>query len=143
MKSIISLCLAILVLSCSNDKEEESLASENSFILEGSWVLTEQYADPGDGSGEFQKVQSNKTIQFFSNGSYNANGSLCILDLRDSPKTKGTYTIASPELTEYSTENFVTPDDCNEEKVFILFESNDLLLSYPCIEGCAQRYVRN
>ncbi len=142
MKSVVFICLASLILSCSNDKEE-SFASVDSFILEGSWILTEQYADPGDGSGEFQKVQSNKTIQFFSNGSYDANGSLCILDLRDSPKTKGTYTITKPELTEYSTENFLTPDDCNEEKVFILFEDDFLILSYPCIEGCAQRYIRN
>lgn len=34
-------------------------------------------ADPGDGSGTFQPVESDKTIEFKNNGSVITNNSLC------------------------------------------------------------------
>jgi len=34
--------------------------------LISKWKLIEMYSDPGDGSGDFETVSSNKTVSFYS-----------------------------------------------------------------------------
>lgn len=43
----------------------------------GSWELIEVLADPGDGSGTIEPVESNKTMDFSANGIVTTNSSLC------------------------------------------------------------------
>jgi hypothetical protein len=128
-------------LNCSNDKD----VNKSSEIpkLEGPWKLVEQLVDPGDGSGEFAPVTSNKTIEFFQNGTYMVNGSLCTIDADTGPVTTGTYVVGE-ELNDFSFENYLDPENCDFEgyKVHIVLDSSFLILSYPCIEGCAQKFIK-
>lgn len=59
----------LLVLSCI---EQES--TDNNLI--GRWRLTEVLLDPGDGSGTFQGVSSDKIIEFHSDGTVTSNGEI-------------------------------------------------------------------
>ncbi|CAM1372363.1 conserved hypothetical protein [Tenacibaculum litoreum] len=70
-KQILLLLVVSFMFSCSND--EENLETE----LIGKWKLIEVLADPGDGSGTFEPVESNKTIEFKSDGTLVTNSSLC------------------------------------------------------------------
>lgn len=128
------------LVSCSDNNE--TIYTEKT-DLQGEWLLVEQYADPGDGSGGFEKVSSEKTIQFFSDGSYVAEGSLCTMSIEGGSETSGTYTVIN-ELSTYSSNNYVVPNNCDFEdyKVFLHFEGSSLILSYLCIEGCAQKYSK-
>lgn len=139
MKKVVLCCLVIFNLACSDD----DTVFENDSDLVGTWLLIEQYADPGDGSGDFRKVDSDKVIVFSSDGTYESSGSLCFMGTTSDVEVTGTYEInAEEELTAYSADNFLTPEDCGFDnlKVFVHFEGSDLILSYICIEGCAQKY---
>ena len=57
---ILALAVIILtVISCSKNDDDTS-----SNLLKGTWKLTEVLADPGDGSGTFNLVNSNKNLIF-------------------------------------------------------------------------------
>ena len=63
IKKILFLSLMIFCLSsCTSANEENSTINEI-----GSWKLIAVLADPGDGSGVFQPVLSDKTIIFETN----------------------------------------------------------------------------
>ena len=66
MKKIIFYLFSILlVVSCKND--DDNVQFQPSYTNPVShWQLIEIYADPGDGSGDFNPVDSNKTITFYS-----------------------------------------------------------------------------
>jgi hypothetical protein len=60
---ILALAVIILTLiSCSKNDDDTS-----SNLLIGTWKLTEMLIDPGNGSGTFNSVNSNKNL-IFSNG---------------------------------------------------------------------------
>ncbi|UJH66813.1 hypothetical protein [Allomuricauda sp. SCSIO 65647] len=136
-KSVLVLVLFLLLLGCD---EDDSLNRPTDLI--GTWLLIEQYADPGDGSGDFNPVNSDKIIIFSAEGTYMANGSLCFMGTDSDSDVSGTYEINDSDLSDYSSENFLVPEDCNFDdlKVYIHLEENRLILSYLCIEGCAQKY---
>ncbi len=140
MKHSVFLFFLCFLISCS-EKDPISFTEEDD--LQGTWLLIEQYADPGDGSGDFIKVDSDKTIQFFADGSFLGNGSFCTMTFDSKTESNGTYTVTD-ELTEFSSENYLAPENCDFEgpKVFLHFENGNLILSYQCFEGCAQRYVK-
>ena len=61
----------VAVLSSCNETPEE-----NSDVL-SRWHMIEQLMDPGDGSGTFQPVVSDKTLTFFVDGTFSTeNGSV-------------------------------------------------------------------
>lgn len=138
MKHYILLLFVGFVLSCSNS-DDVSFSEEAD--LQGSWLLMEQYSDPGDGSGDFRKVKSDKTIKFDGNGTFTVNGTLCNMTTDSGPESNGTYTVAE-ELTAYSVENHMSIEDCEfgDTRVAIQFDGGRLVLSYQCFEGCAQKY---
>ena len=70
MKNSILILLAMFLLNCSSDDSKPS--GETALI--GKWKLIEQLADPGDGSGTFQPIESDIVIEFFSNGNVEVNG---------------------------------------------------------------------
>ncbi|MET1260029.1 hypothetical protein ABV409_11825 [Flagellimonas sp. DF-77] len=121
---------------------EDDRVIEDASGLVGSWVLFEQLADPGDGSGVFRPVVSSKRVTFAEDGTYEANGSLCNMDTQVGGTVSGSYQIANDTLTQFSIDNFLTPTDCfsDELKVFITVEDDNLILSYLCIEPCQQKY---
>lgn len=101
--------------------------------LVNSWRLIEVLADPGDGSGTFQPVASDKTIEFFSDGTISSNGILCQMSAESGTGSTGMYD--EVEMT-------ITPDNCGIFPFVILYEfsGEHLILSYPCFEPCREKY---
>jgi len=105
-------------------------------VIVGKWHLIEELMDPGDGSGTFQPVSSNKEIRFFNNGTFEANGEMCGMANQASSTHTGTY--------DTSTETF-SPDNCMSTAPISYKYSvngNTLILIYPCTCGCQQKYER-
>lgn len=131
-KGFMSLALIIFLFSCNTDDDNNSSDTE----LIGTWKLTENYADPGDGSGDFEIVDSDKTIEFFTDGSITSNGSLCNMSIEATTPSSGTYT---------NTESVIYSTDCDFILDFnVSFSLNDAILtiSYPCIEPCISKYEK-
>lgn len=132
--------LTLLILSCSDN---DDVFSADIPELTGTWLLVEQYSDPGDGSGGFMEVDSEKVIHFLEDGIFKSNGKLCNLDKTIGPNTLGKY-VVNDTLTSFSPENYLLPEGCNfvDYKVHIRFDERSLILAYPCIEGCAQKFKK-
>ncbi len=102
----------------------------------GKWKLVEELMDPGDGSGTFQPVSSTKEIEFFGNGTFEANGEMCVMANQSSSTQTGTYD---------SSGSTFSPDNCSSQTPLTYSYSisgDTLILSYPCFEGCQQKYIR-
>lgn len=129
-KIVFTLITAGLLLSCNNDDNSNSDTD-----LIGKWQLIEVLSDPGDGSGTFSSVESDKTITFRNGGIIVSNGSLCDMGITSDRPTFGTY--SSSESTFNST-------DCNNSEYDFEFEKNGniLIIKYPCIEPCQAKYKR-
>ncbi|KAF2338816.1 lipocalin-like domain-containing protein [Flavobacterium ginsenosidimutans] len=128
-KNIIFLMLIGLFFSCSSDDQEKI---ESPVV--GSWKLIEVLADPGDGSGTFRAVESNKTIEFKSNGTIATNTSLCD-PYSDEIKSSGSYSV---------TTNKITTNCQNPNIATISFELKDnyLILHFISNEGYSQKFQR-
>lgn len=102
----------------------------------GEWKLVEELVDPGDGSGTFQPVSSNKVIVFLGNGTFQANDDMCFMSSQVTSTHTGTY--------DTTTETF-SPNNCTTMAPMSYQYSvngNTLILTYPCICGCQQKYTR-
>lgn len=129
MKKLIFLLSAIAILSsCSSDDDSVSNTE-----LVGEWKLIEILADPGDGSGTFSSVESNKTIRFHQDGSITSNGTLCTMSPETTNPTTGTYSLADSTFI---------PSDCHNPNYEYQFrhDGNTLIIIYPCIEPCLEKY---
>jgi hypothetical protein len=117
------LASSMLISSCSEDEEPQ---------LVSKWKLIEILADPGDGSGQFESVESEKTIEFFEDGTYGSNSSLCYMGPEVGTGTTGTYSTADSTISPY----------CGIAPTVLHFEmvGADLVVSYPCIEPCREKY---
>ena len=102
--------------------------------LVGKWKLIEVYSDPGDGSGTYNPVESDKTVEFKNNGRFISNGKMCYIEIEPTEGSKGSYSIE---------DNTLTPDNC-EMEFNLPFElnGNKLTISYFCIEGCGEKYEK-
>jgi len=132
MKTIsLVLFLAFTFFSCSK-KNENKIDTE----LVGVWKLTEVLADPGDGSGIFHSVNSNKTIEFHSDGALTSNGVICEMSIESNTPSSGTYSLA---------DSTINSSNCANSAIKIRFVKNGstLIINYPCIEGCGAKYVKN
>lgn len=128
MKSqYIILFLTIIFLSTSCDKKEEEPELVN------SWKLIGVLADPGDLSGTFQPVESNKIVSFYADGTVASNGQLCLMEVEASNSSTGTYSTA---------DSTITPENCGIAPfvIYYEFEGAHLILNYPCIEACREKY---
>ena len=127
--SLIGLALLVFVISCSDDPEPEVVP------LTGEWRLKEILIDPGNGSGEFQEVDSDKIIEFFSNGKVESNGNLCNGGITTSRPSTGIYKVP---------DSILEIDNCQQDVLMTRFRIRDgnLILSYPCIEPCEEKYVK-
>ncbi|GAA4896737.1 hypothetical protein GCM10023311_21860 [Flaviramulus aquimarinus] len=139
MKRGITILIAIFFLNCTSD---DSKSIDKTGLI-GTWKLIEQFADPGDGSGAFQPIESDRVIEFFSNGTLTVNSTLCFRDNTIIPNqsASGTYVFASE--SEFNTGD-IMPNDCNSELNRITFEIEDskLILWYLCVEGCGEKFEK-
>ncbi len=130
-KSIPVIFLSVILISCSENDPDLDETS-----IHGKWLLVEQLADPGDGSGTFQPVDSDNTIEFFADGKFRSNFILCSMGTNSGQSGQGTFSI---------TENLIFPADCPwAEDRGLSFEWEDVTLKiyYPCIEPCAQKFKK-
>lgn len=104
----------------------------------GKWQLKELYIDPVDGSGEFAEVESDKTIEFFSNGTVTSNGSICKVSADTNVPTSGTFSISSFTIDAPGCYNGEIPFMV----IFFRLEGEFLRINKPCMEGCAEIYSR-
>lgn len=133
-KICLFLFTSVLLISCSKNNNENYEDPQ----LIGKWKLIEQLIDPGDGSGIFKKVESNKTIEFLANGTVVSNGTLCDMNINSEYETIGAY---------FTPENYLKPNNENEcnfpdLKISFEFQNSNLILWFPCIEGCGQKFVK-
>ncbi len=105
--------------------------------LSGTWQLIEILGDPGDGSGNFEPVTSNRTITFGEEGAYIANGDLCLFTEASDTESSGIF---------WADDQNVEPNGCRSlaprSGITYEFSGDELLLSYPCIEPCRHKYRR-
>lgn len=120
--------LVLLVISCSNIEE---VTSNN--LLIGTWKLTEILADPGDGSGTFNSVTSNKNLIFSSGGNLSSNGAICDMSIGTNISSTGTYSEANATINS---------TNCPNNTITYELNGNTLILIYPYIELCKAKYTR-
>lgn len=128
-KSIYLLILLGILFSCNKNDNE---TTGNSALV-GSWKLIAILADPGNGSGIFNPVISNKTIVFDNNGNLSSNGIICDMSTDSNTSSTGNYIEANTSIISSSCQNLT-----------IKYEliGNTLILNYPCIEPCKAKYIK-
>ena len=137
MKKLILLtCLLFSIAACDATDPLYDPFTPN---LEGTWQLTEVLADPGDGSGTYQPVESDKTIAFFADGTFEASEDMCTRGRNEDLKSIGTYSLNDSSLTVTNCDFGVNQD---EWKLKFSLDAGCLYLSIPCIEPCGEKYER-
>lgn len=134
MKTILSIAVVLLIFSACQKQD----TTDNS--LTTTWQLIEILADPGDGSGTFQPTTSSKTMTFHSNGTVSSNESLCSFGGAGTPTT-GVYDTTSVPFTMDSLSCDSNPSHL-PFSVRFEYDNNELLVYYPCIEPCIEKYIR-
>lgn len=132
MKNLaVYIVMVCFLIACSDDDKAKSTDAE----LIGTWKLSQVYMDPGDGSGDFTNVDSEKTITFLSDGTVNSNTDLCFMSSEIGQPSTGTFS---------ETEMIITVLDCDVSpfELFFEIEENHLMVSYFCIEACQEKYVK-
>jgi hypothetical protein len=134
MKIYMLILISILVLSSCSKQEDIYINSE---VL-GKWKLIEINDDPGDGSGTFEPVDSDRIIEFLKNSTYITNGSSCWLSTVTGENSTGKFN---------STLSILDPDEncAFEDFAEIYFEIKDsflILSGFGCLEGGYRKFER-
>ena len=111
-----------------------SCSKTNSNLI-GRWKLVETLADPGDGSGTFRRVSSNKTLEFHSDGKLTSNGEICSISNETGSPSTGRFSLA---------DSTIVGDNCRDLYRKITFEKHGkiLILNFPCIEPCRAKFKK-
>lgn len=125
--SILFFTIISLLFSCNKD------ISKVTNGLAGKWKLNEILMDPGDGSGTFSTVNSNKIIEFDNNGNVSSNGSLCDMSIETNISSTGTYS---------ETDSTLKSDNCQSSTIRYELNHNILIIIYPCFESCKAKYIK-
>jgi len=126
---ILALAAIILtVISCSKNDDDTS-----NNLLKGTWKLTEVLADPGDGSGTFNSVNSNKNLIFSNGENLSSNGVICDMSIETNLGSTGTYSEVNSTINS---------TNCPNNTIKYELNGNTLILIYPCIEVCKAKYSR-
>lgn len=129
MKRLLIIILVLgAIASCKKTDE-----NKNTDLI-GKWKMTEVLMDPGDGSGTFHSVSSNKYIEFRADGTVFSNGSLVSNSTETAEADSGRYSLVDSTFTSY--------------RIFIdlpltmhfACEGSVLTISYPCIEPCGAKF---
>lgn len=141
MKKVALILITLFFINCTSNDSKPSSETE----LLGKWKLIEQYADPGDGSGDFRPIESDRVVQFFSNGTVSINGELCFMSSNVGDTETGTFIITSSDEADTTYDGEIIPNTCNSRSAKVYFDLNfngNLVLWYPCIEGCGQKFKK-
>ena len=105
-----------------SDSEEKILTLRFSFIV-GTFSIV------------FVSVDSEKTMTFLRDGTLTSNGSLCGIEFTSLVPSSGVYSL---------TDSTYTTADCGGSDTSYDFEQfeNILIVSYPCIETCQSKFVK-
>lgn len=141
---LFAIAFIFLSISCKKDESESDVNQ-----LLGKWKLVQIYADPGDGSGTWRTIESNKTREFKANGKMIVtNGATC-LGFGSKDKKVATYELRpyiGDHLDDPNTENKkmdrynLMIKDCGS--AILTFENGHLKILFPCIEGCGELYEK-
>lgn len=125
MKSYINLFVALVVIFTNSSCEEDF---DTSTVI-GRWKLIETLADPGDGSGEYEKYEGNQIATFYSDSSVVFTEGFCF--------SQGGVDGKEARIQG----NTINWSDCNLTMEFEL--KSDLLYFYPpCIEPCGYKFEK-
>jgi len=141
MKKYLLVVLLVITSSCTSD---DSKPTDETGII-GKWKLIEQLADPGDGSGTFQPINSERVIEFFSEGTVSVNGDLCFMTSEVGETVTGTYMKTSDNNFDTQYDGEIIPNSCSSRSAKVYFDlsvSGNLILWYQCIEGCGQKFAK-
>ena len=108
----------------------------------GKWKLVEVYADPGDGSGKFRKIDSKKTITFTNDGKVKTtNGELCMISAASTESQSSFYTLINNTDPLANSVPQMKIEKCQSTLNYSI--QNDVLtIYYQCIEGCGEKFER-
>ena len=101
--------------------------------LTGTWELKEVLMDPGNGSGVFTAVNSNKNLVFHTNGNVTSNGIICDMSIESNTSTSGTYSENDSTIISTTCPNLILKYEVS---------GDTLILIYPCIEPCKAKYIK-
>lgn len=133
MKLLKLILLVILFIGCRQDLDETNII--------GTWKLSAQLMDPGDGSGKFLPVNSSRTVTFRNDGTYISNGSFCNMNIEANQNTDGNYIYSSRE--KKLTPKCFTIGLLLPTVLSINIENGNLIISnYGCDEPCAQKFTK-
>ena len=127
-----SFCFVFLFVFLGSCKKDDSLPNNT---LEGNWRLIEMYADPGDGSGDFRPVSSEKIITFKTDGTYSSNGNVCEFSSLANEDTQGSYLAMDIGYKIICESEFST-------ELRLEVREGYLIVSFFCIEPCQQKFQR-
>ena len=126
MMRIFYAVLLLGLLACHKDE-----LKKHNYNLVGKWKLIESYINPGNG-GYWQKDQNNPplTIEFTAEGKLVSN-------------SKFYSNFTGYQRTGQNTIEFVPDLNGITWAVYYSFNSDtELTLTYACIEGCGERFVK-
>jgi len=118
------LVILSLFTSCKKNKRDS---------LTGTWELKEVLMDPGNGSGVFTAVGSDKNLVFHTNGNVNSNGIICDMSIESNTSTSGTYSEIDSSIISATCQNLIIKYELS---------GDTLILIYPCFEACKAKYNR-
>ena len=118
------LVILSLFTSCKKNKRDS---------LTGTWELKEVLMDPGNGSGVFTAVGSDKNLVFHTNGNVNSNGIICDMSIESNSSTSGTYSAIDSTIISSTCQNLIIKYEVS---------GDTLILIYPCFEACKAKYTR-
>ncbi|HAA17039.1 MAG TPA: hypothetical protein DCE41_37140 [Cytophagales bacterium] len=105
----------------------------------GTYELTETLFDPGDGSGEFQAIDSNLTITIRTDSTFTSNGALCEYTTDGLSRSRGTL-VGARQVMQVSNcyNNLIQPD----QELGYAWDELEFVVSLGCDEPCLLRFEK-
>ena len=125
MKISFAILVILSLFTSCKKKERDSLT--------GTWELKEVLLDPGNGSGVFTAVSSDKNLVFHTNGNVNSNGIICDMSIESNTSTSGTYSENDSTIISATCQNLIIKYELS---------GDTLILIYPCFEACKAKYIK-
>ncbi len=118
------------MLSCRSDDN-----SSNADGITGEWKLIEVLVDPGDGSGRFTPVESQKRISIHEDDTFSSNGAICDLSITTGEPTQG-------NVLEDDQGYYLACEEPLTGNVRLSIVNGNLIATFFCIEPCQHKYQR-
>ncbi|MDN5217089.1 hypothetical protein QQ020_33770 [Fulvivirgaceae bacterium BMA12] len=141
MKNTLIFVLALAVLSACATGEDANAELEINLDnqLTGKWQLIEHLMDPGDGSGVFQPIASDHTIEMLKDGTFKSNKSLCYAG---GDADKGTEGTIDSERSVLILEGCQRDEDLPKFELAYNLKESNLIINLFCIEPCALKFKK-